>query len=175
MPKQEDSSPHPTEEKDVCPGFSIRIHIEHVGTINVHPTIVHSGHDDKSARPVTPAEPSASSATARRELLQYVQRLSGHVASAWQPRYEDLWDTLLTLPEVAAEIYRPGKQQNTSFNRNLVAKILSVLIDCGVIAEHNLTRLTTTLEGDKEHSVRQALAQKPSSVIEQKIRHILGK
>ena len=58
------------------------------------------------------------------EIMQYVSNLKEFVAKEWQSRYDDLWKTILEDTEVACVIYDPGKQQNTTFNRKLVANII---------------------------------------------------
>ena len=76
-------------------------------------------------------------------------------------RYESTWRSILALPEVAAAVYEPGKQKDTTFNRNLVANILYLMTEHGIITERNATALTLALENDKEHSVRAQLRSKP--------------
>lgn len=106
----------------------------------------------------------------RDDILAYVNRILKCVTPEYALRYEQLWRDILAIPEVAAEVYNPGKQQHTTFNRNLVAGIIGMMKNEGIITETNVTRLTELLEGDKEHSVRNALAAAPSRVISNKVR-----
>ena len=96
-----------------------------------------------------------------KDILDYVNNLVKYVANDKLTTYETLWRSILASPEVAAEICNPGKQHDTSFNRNLVANILCMMKDKGIIAEQNNTTLAIALEGTKDHSVRSALAKTP--------------
>ena len=106
----------------------------------------------------------------REQILLYVSCLSGQVADAWKSRYMKMWEDILDLEVVAADVYNPGKQQGTNFNRNLVANIIHYLGNRGrkedcVYKDYNAAQYTEKLEGDKEHSVRAALGQNPSEKI----------
>ena len=114
------------------------------------------------------AQPKADKETAkadlivrRGEIMRYVGNLEPFVAKDWKNRYEATWHAILDLPAVAAVIYEPGKQKDTSFNRNLVANIIYIMCDRGIIDESNATKLTEALEGDKDHSVRAQLRTEP--------------
>lgn len=95
--------------------------------------------------------------------MDYVGNLKQYVAPEWKNRYESVWRSILTQPEVAAAIYEPGKQKDTTFNRNLVANIIFLMTEHDVITERNATTLTLALENDKEHSVRAQLRSKPDN------------
>ena len=95
------------------------------------------------------------------EILDYVGNLKQYVAKDWKNRYETLWHNILSLPEVSALIYDPGKQKDTTFNRNLVANILYIMCNQGIISETNATTLTVALEHDKDHPVRAQLRKAP--------------
>lgn len=95
------------------------------------------------------------------EIMDYVAKLKNYVAKDWKNRYESLWKEILALPEVNAEVYEPGRQQGTTFNRNLIANILYIMCNDGVIVETNATKLTEELEGDKDHPVRAKLKENP--------------
>ena len=43
-----------------------------------------------------------------------------------QHNRQTLWRSILALPEVDAVVYNPGKQKNTTFNRNLIANIIYI-------------------------------------------------
>lgn len=97
------------------------------------------------------------------EIMDYVDKLTPYVAKDWKNRYDGLWKQILALPDVDAIVYIPGKQKNTSFNRNLIANIIYIMCMEGVITGKNATALTIILEGDKEHAVRAQLATTPES------------
>ena len=103
--------------------------------------------------------------TRRDEIMRYVSNIKQFVAKEWQNRYEAVWDSILDLPVVAAVIFDPGKQKDTTFNRNLVANLIYIMCDFGVITESNATKLTEALEGDKDHSVRAQLRSEPTDVV----------
>lgn len=114
------------------------------------------------------AQPKADKETAkadlivrRGEIMRYVGNLKPFVAKDWKNRYEATWHAILDLPEVSAVIFEPGKQRDTSFNRNLVANLIYIMCGCGIITESNATKLTEALEGDKDHSVRAQLRTEP--------------
>ena len=110
------------------------------------------------------------------EIMQYVSNLKDFVAKEWQSRYDDLWKSILEDTEVACVIYDPGKQQNTTFNRKLVANIIYIMCKLDVIDERNVTKLTLALEGNKDSSVRGQLAVNPSDeVIKKRVENIVGK
>ena len=108
------------------------------------------------------------------DILQYVARLTQYVSKDWKNRYETLWKNILALPEVEAEVYEPGKQKGTTFNRNLIANIICMMVRTEVFTTNNATHLTIALEGDKEHSVRNQLREYPQNDdIKEKINDLL--
>ena len=125
----------------------------------------HYGESGK-AKPQTDRETFKADLLVRRgEIMQYVANLKPFVAKEWKNRYEATWHAILDLPAVAAVIYEPGKQKDTSFNRNLVANIIYIMCDRGIIDESNATKLTEALEGDKDHSVRAQLRTEPDDAV----------
>lgn len=90
-------------------------------------------------------------------IMEYVLRLKPHVAKDWKNRYESIWQKILALPEVEEQVYEPGKQKGTTFNRNLVASIIYIMCKQNVLSTDNATELTKALENDKDHSVRSQL------------------
>lgn len=95
--------------------------------------------------------------------MQYVDRLAKYVSKDWKNRYETLWKNILALPEVESEVYEPGKQKRTTFNRNLIAHIIYIMCNEDVLVEKNATHLAIALEGSGEHPVRNQLGQYPSN------------
>ena len=125
----------------------------------------HYGESGK-AKPQTDKETSKADLLVRRgEIMQYVANLKPFVAKEWKNRYEATWHAILDLPAVAAVIYEPGKQKDTSFNRNLVANIIYIMCGRRIIDESNATKLTEALEGGKDHSVRAQLRIEPADAV----------
>lgn len=106
------------------------------------------------------------------DILQYVSNLKEYVATNWEGKYENLWRKILDDFSVATEIYNPGRQQDTTFNRNLVANIICVMCEQHVLTEKNATKLTIALEGDKDKSVRGQFCS-PSTIIEARVKKII--
>lgn len=139
----------------------------HIGTVqNFNPnatTVINNNYGDRSkAAPATAGGSTDPARPARPgEILDYVLRLQGCVSPQWASRYRTLWETILSAPEVEAVAYEPGKQQRTTFNRNLVANIIYIVCMQGVIQQQNASRLAELLEGDKDHAVRGRLREYP--------------
>lgn len=153
----------------------------HIGKVqNYNPnatTVINYNYGDKpqvaplAEKPLQDAEKEQRKA----EILDYVSRLKDCVARDWKNRYEALWTEILALPEVDAVVYDPGKQQGTSCNRNLLARIIYIMCKEKVIAEDNATQLTLALEGDKDHPVRAQLKMYPDdSDIRQKVSDLIA-
>lgn len=140
------------------------IHINNVETYAPNATTVINNHYGDRKAPQAAADPVAGDAgriLRRSEILQYASNLKQYVAPGWKNRYESLWHSILDLPGISAVVYEPGKQKDTTFNRNLVANIVYMMCNTGIITETNATTLTLALEGDKEHSVRAQLRTPP--------------
>ena len=98
----------------------------------------------------------------KENILEYVMRLHPvYVRQEWQDKYGELWEQILELPAVADKIHDKGKQQNTTFNRNLVGNILHLLADKKVLTTNNATKLAIGLEKDENASVRAKLGEMP--------------
>lgn len=95
------------------------------------------------------------------DIKVYVSRVKGLLAADWsEEKYNDLWDCVLSLPAVKAKAKQTGKQQNTTFNRNLIAHILHVMLNKGVFAVGTSNQaMAEALEGTKDHSVRTAIGE----------------
>ena len=100
-------------------------------------------------------------------IIDYVMRLHpSHVRQEWQEKYQALWKSILELPAVACKVYDKGRQQGTTFNRNLVANILHLLAERRVLTINaNPTEMAKLLEGDANASVRAKLGEMPEKVI----------
>ena len=95
------------------------------------------------------------------DIKEYVGRLKGALSAGWsEKQYDDLWDCVLSLPSVKSKAKQTGKQQNTTFNRNLIAHILRVMLINGVFAAGTTNQsMSEALEGTRDHSVRTAIGE----------------
>ena len=149
------------------PGTGNTFNEVHIGVVeNYVPnaTTVINNHygDSRKAQPTADKETSKADLLVRRgEIMQYVGNLKQYVAKEWKNHYESIWASILDIVEVAAVIFEPGKQKDTTFNRNLVANIIYIMCNQGIITETNATTLTVALEGDKDHPVRAQLRKNP--------------
>ena len=102
----------------------------------------------------------------KKSIIDYVMKLHPvYVSKEWQDKYEWLWKQILELTAVAEKIYDKGRQQNTTFNRNLVGNILHLLADKKVLTTSNATKLAIGLEKDENASVRAKLGEMPEKKI----------
>ena len=102
----------------------------------------------------------------KKSIIDYVMKLHPvYVSKEWQDKYEELWKQIMELPVVAEKIYDKGRQQNTTFNRNLVGNILHLLADKKVLTTSNATKLAIGLEKDENASVRAKLGEMPEKKI----------
>ena len=99
----------------------------------------------------------------KKSILDYVMKLHPvYVRKEWQDKYEELWKQIMELPAVAEKIYDKGRQQGTTFNRNLVAGILHLMAERKVfVPTAHATKLAEVLEGDANASVRAKLGEMP--------------
>ena len=150
------------------PGTGNTFQEVHIGTVqNYNPnatTVINNNYGDKPKSTPAPDKTMQQAEREQRkaEIMEYVSRIKKYVANAWKNRYETTWRSVLDDSEVENLVFCPGKQKNTSFNRNLVANIIYIMCNAGFYAETNATTLAYALEGDKEHSVRQQLAKEPT-------------
>lgn len=153
------------------------IHIDHVDNFNPNATTVVNNYYGDKQKSVPAAEKVLQDAEREKrkaDIMQYVAKLARYVSKNWKNRYETLWKNILALPEVEAEVYEPGKQKGTTFNRNLIANIICMMVSAEVFNTDNATHLTIALEGDKEHSVRNQLREYPQNDdIKEKINDLL--
>lgn len=153
------------------------IHIDHVDNFNPNATTVVNNYYGDKQKSVPEAEKVLQDAEREKrkaDIMQYVAKLAQYVSKDWKNRYETLWKNILALPEVEAEVYEPGKQKGTTFNRNLIANIICMMVSAEVFNTDNATHLTIALEGDKEHSVRNQLREYPQNDdIKEKINDLL--
>jgi len=107
------------------------------------------------------------------KIISYVKKTMEKVSPDWKNKFEPLWQDILKLKEVDAEVYNKGEQQGTDFNRVLVAGIIHVLMDAKVYVKCTYTSLAILLEGNEEHHVRQELGKYPSDEIQTAIKKLL--
>ena len=140
----------------------------HIGTVqNYNPnatTVINNNYGEKQKATSTIDKVLQDSEREQRkaEIMEYVSRLKDYVSKEWKNRYASTWQKILAIPEVDAQVYNSGKQQNTTFNRNLVANIIYIMCNANVFSTHNATTLTVALEGDNGHSVRTQLGRNPA-------------
>ena len=121
--------------------------------------------------PSAPENATRNPQLSKKSILEYVMRLHPlHVRQEWREKYQALWEEILELPAVSATIYNKGKQQGTTFNRNLVANILHLMAEKKVLAfTANATKMAEMLEGDTNASVRAKLGEMPPKEMKESI------
>ena len=141
------------------------VHITNVQNYNPNATtVINYNYGDK---PKTASSPDNNMTDDEREhikseIMTYVSRILKYVAKEWKNRYETTWRSILDIPEVKSLVFSPGKQKDTSFNRNLVANIIYIMCNAGLFDDTNATTLAVALEDNKEHSVRSQLGKEPA-------------
>lgn len=155
----------------------MEIHIGSVHNFNPNLTTVNYNYNGASQKPtkVISELPHAERELLKVAILQYVAKLAQYVSNEWKNRYHTLWKNILEIPEVEAEVFNPGRQKGTTFNRKLIANILYIMCTENVIKDKNATTLAEALEANKEHSVRSQLGQYPlDSDIRQKVTQLIA-
>lgn len=153
------------------------IHIGSVGVYN-NATTIHNTYADGKLVRLEKDNPIADMESVRKEILDYVGKTLCLVEEKWKPIYMDLWNDILDLKEVSADIYDRGRQQNTTFNRKLVANIIYYLGNfrnngSGMFGSYNATTVVSQLEGTKKCSARMELGIWPSREIRDAIDPLL--
>lgn len=145
----------------------IVFHINEVHQLNPNATHVTNNYYGEEFVPDDGLQKTSFRATcnpqlSRDSILEYVMRLHpSHVCKEWQDKYRPLWVDIIELPAVADKIFDKGKQQNTTFNRNLVGNILHLLAEKKILNTTNATRLSEALENDPNASIRAKLGEMP--------------
>lgn len=99
----------------------------------------------------------------KKVIIDYVMKLHpAYISAEWLSRYSTLWNEILDIAEVESSIYNPGKQKGTTFNRNLVANILHLMMEKH-ITKGKAPTLALTLEGKQESSIQSQLRYDPPS------------
>ena len=109
--------------------------------------------------------------SAKERIISYVDRLEPMVNKDFRDNYYELWNGILELKEVKESVYDKGKQQGTTFNRNLVAQIIRQIKDKVYVASANTVQMAEYLEPGKgaNHPVRQKLGEVPCKMIKKSV------
>lgn len=155
------------------------IHIGTVQNYNPNATTVINNNYGNGAKPQEPMSMIDRSAI-RQEIITYVGKTLNLVEERWKPVYIELWNDILDLKEVSAEVYDRGRQQKTIFNRKLIANIIYYLGNfkgngTGLYGNYSATPLVKALEGTTECSTRTELGSQPSKEIRDAITPLLKK
>ncbi len=99
-------------------------------------------------------------------IMEYVGRLRPLVKEQYQDMYDQIWEGILEISQVKAVIYNKGKQQDTTFNRNLLAQLIHQ-VEVIYQPSANNAQMTTYLEPEKgvDHPIRQKLGEVPAKDI----------
>ena len=150
---------------NVAPGASVSIndHVENQynGCVIQQNVVGDTANKEQQDEVVEDCDESLDMTTICDAIMEYVGRLKEKVPERWKDGYERLWQQIIADPSVAAVIYNKGKQQNTTFNRKLVANIIHYLAQKGVYDCDSATVFAKALEGNKDHSVRAELGNNP--------------
>ena len=135
--------------------------LENSGTITYND---YRGHEEEK-KPVT------TDAAGKDSIMEYLWRLKPVVREQYLSVYGEIWDGILELNEVKVLIYNKGKQQDTTFNRNLVAQIIHQVSDWLYLPTANTVKMAEYLEPEKgiEHPVRQKLGESPERDVKKAI------
>ncbi len=111
----------------------------------------------------------------KNNIMEYVNRLKPLVKEDFKKEYDEFWMQILDIEEVKQQVYNKGKQQNTTFNRNLVARIIHQIGDKVYLVGINDQQYAEYLEPGKgkNHSVRQQLCLMPETPIKKAIERFL--
>ena len=103
-------------------------------------------------------------------IMEYVGRLRPLVKEQYLAKYDQIWEGILEISQVKAVIYNKGKQQDTTFNRNLLAQLIHQ-VDIIYLPTANTVQMSTYLEPEKgvDHPVRQKLGEVPDKAIKKAV------
>ena len=113
-----------------------------------------------------PAASEHADSQGKDAIMEYVGRLRPLVKEQYQEKYDQIWEGILEISQVKAVIYNKGKQQDTTFNRNLLAQLIHQ-VDVIYLPSTNNAQMTTYLEPERgaDHPVRQKLGEVPEKDI----------
>ena len=114
---------------------------------------------------------SGSQSGSKEAIVEYVGRLKPVVREQYRNEYDTIWEGILELTQVRTLIYNKGKQQDTTFNRNLVAQIIHQMSGWLYLPTANTVKMAEYLEPEKgsEHPVRQKLGESPEKDVKKAI------
>ena len=148
------------------------ITIQHVENYNPAATTVNNYYGTrapgKKAASTTPSDEAIDVAPIREEIINDVSRLRPFLVDEQKSGYMKLWREILDLDIIANDVYNPGKQQGTNFNRSLVANIIYYLAKKNFFGDensYNSSQFAVALEGSAERSVRAELRMLPAADI----------
>lgn len=149
----------------------------HIGTVqNYNPnatTVINNNYGARVKSQGTNNDAVVDKEEIRTKIIQYVEKTLDYVADDWKNKFKTLWEDILKIREVDAEVYNRGEQQGTVFNRVLVAAITHILMDAKVYIKCTYTALAIALENNEEHHVRQELGKYPSDGIQTALKKLL--
>lgn len=152
----------------------------HIGTVGVYnnATTIHNTYMDGKLVRMEQDAPVTDTECIRKEIIDYVGKSLGLVEEKWKPVYMELWDDILDLKEVSADVYDRGRQQNTTFNRKLVLNIIYYLGNfrkngSGMYGSYNASTVVSQLESNTNCSSRIELGLQPSKAIRDAIDRLL--
>jgi hypothetical protein len=122
-------------------------------------------------------KPANNDHYAKDAIMDYVGRLKPMVRDCYIKSYDQLWLGILELKEVKMHVYDCGKQQDTKFNRNLVAQIIHQMAATIYVPTANTVKMAQYLEPSKggDHPVRQKLGESPGNPIKKSVDEYLKK
>lgn len=152
----------------------------HIGTVHqlnpVATSIVNNyyGVSDKDKNFNKDEDTPFDKASIRSQIMDYVGKTLHLVSDEWRGRYMSLWDEILNIDAVDAEVYNKGKQVGTNFNRSFVANIIHFLGNYqgkkkGMFKQWEAKQIAIQLEGTWECSTRTHLAVPPSLPVQKAI------
>ncbi len=138
-----------------------------IGCVNV--IVVHD--DGSSQKPKSPFIDQQKNEA----IMDYVNRLKPIVNNQFLNNYNAIWTDILEERDVKQLIYNKGKQQDTTFNRNLVAQIIHQIAPLVYVPTANTVVMAELLEPGKgvSHPVRQKLGEAPEKHIKKLIDNTL--
>lgn len=134
--------------------------------------ITYNERDEKTPKKNIEPESNAT----KKDILQYVMRLEPLVKEEYRDTYKGIWGDILELNEVKMCIYDKGKQQDTTFNRNLLAQIIHQVSNTIYLPNTKPVQMVEYLEPEKgkDHPVRQKLGESPEKGIKKAVEQFLN-
>ncbi len=153
------------EKQDLLRAMFQGANLEHAqvnAVVESGATVAYHYHEgDRGRRPSEVPDTDVEAAT--QSALEYVGRLKDMARpERGEERFMALFARIFELPQVRQGIAVVGKQQGTTFHRNLVANCVHLALRCDIFQlSVNPTRMAERLEHNKDHSVKAALGSMP--------------